>query len=61
MHKELLSNKERQMLRRFLETGEKDKHFRILKMRLVRGYPAITQDYELIKQAYGKLESSKAT
>jgi hypothetical protein len=61
VHKELLSDKERQMLKRFLETGEKDKHFRILKNRIKKGYPIISQDYQLISQAINKLDSSKAT
>jgi hypothetical protein len=58
LHKELLSDKERSMLKQFLETGEKDKHFRILKMRIKRSYPIITQDYDLISQVINKLESS---
>lgn len=58
VHKELLSDKERQMLKVFLETGEKDKHFRILKMRIKRSYPVISQDYELISQVINKLQSS---
>jgi len=58
VHKELLSDKERLMLRRFLETGEKDKHFRILKMRIKKSYPAISLDYQLISQVINKLESS---
>jgi hypothetical protein len=61
VHKDLLSDKERQMLKRFLESGEKDKHFRILKNRIKKGYPIITQDYQLISQAINKLDSSKAT
>lgn len=61
MHKDLLSDKERQMLRQYLETGEKDKHFRILKMRIKHSYPNITKDYELLSQVMTKLESSKST
>ena len=61
MHKELLSDKERQMLKQYLETGEKDKHFRILKNRIKKSYPIITNDYQLINQAMNKLDSSKAT
>ena len=49
------------MIKLFLETGEKDKHFRILKNRIKKSYHAITQDYELINQAVNKLDSSKAT
>jgi hypothetical protein len=61
VHKELLSDKERQMLRQYLETGEKDKHFRILKMRIKKSYPAISLDYQLISQVMNKLESPKST
>jgi hypothetical protein len=61
VHKELLSDKERLMLKQFLESGEKDKHFRILKMRLKKSYPAISNDYQLITQVIDKLESSKPT
>jgi GrpB-like predicted nucleotidyltransferase (UPF0157 family) len=55
LHKELFSDKERSMLKHFLETGEKQEGFRMLKMRLKRNYPAIRQDYELLKQAMYKL------
>jgi len=55
VHKELLSDKERQMLKQYLETGQKDKHFRILKMRIKKSYPAISLDYQLITQAISKL------
>jgi hypothetical protein len=58
VHKDLLSDKERMMLTRFLETGEKDKHFRILKMRIKKNYLAISQDYQLITQVMNKLEST---
>jgi hypothetical protein len=61
VHKDLLSDKERQMLRQFLATGEKDKHFRILKMRVKKSYPMITQDYQLITQVMNKLEATKPT
>ena len=59
MHKDLLSDKERKMLKQFLESGEKQEGFRMLKMRLKRNYPCISQDYELLKQVMNKLESSK--
>ena len=58
MHKELLSGKERQMLRQYLESGEKDKHFRILKTRIKKSYPAISLDYELITQIVNKPEAT---
>jgi len=49
------------MLKRYLESGEKDKHFRILKNRIKKSYPAISLDYQLITQVMDKLESSKPT
>jgi hypothetical protein len=57
MHKELLSDKERRMLIQFIQTGEKGEGFRMLKMRLKRNYFVINQDYELLRQVMGKLES----
>ena len=56
MHKELLSDKERQMLKLFLETGEKGEGFRMLKLRIKRNYPCINQDFELIRKVMDKLE-----
>ena len=56
MHKELLSDKERKMLRQYLETGEKSEGFRMLKLRIKRNYPCIIEDFELIKQVREKLE-----
>jgi hypothetical protein len=56
MHKELLSDKERKMLKLFLESGEKSEGFRMLKMRIKRNYPCIKEDFELIKQVKEKLE-----
>lgn len=55
MHKELLSDKERKMLRLFLATGEKDEGFRMLKLRIKRHYPCILVDFELIRQVKEKL------
>jgi hypothetical protein len=56
MHKELLSDKERKMLKQFLESDEKAEGFRMLKMRIKNNYPVINNDFELIKQVRGKLE-----
>jgi hypothetical protein len=61
MHKKLFSDNEGQMLKQFLETGERGEGFRMLKMRIKRSYPLITQDYELLSQVMNKLESSKST
>ena len=56
MHKELLSDKERLMLKQFLANGEKGEGFRMLKMRIKRNYPIITEDFELISQVKDKLD-----
>jgi len=55
VHKELLSDKERQMLKQYLANGEKAEGFRMLKMRIKRNYPAIAEDFELISKVKNKL------
>jgi len=55
VHKDLLSDEESQMLKKFLETGEKQESFRMLKLRLKRNYPIISQDYELLTQVMNKM------
>jgi hypothetical protein len=55
VHKELLSDKERQMLKQYLANGEKAEGFRMLKMRIKRNYPAIAEDFELISKVKDKL------
>jgi len=57
MHKELLSEKERLMLDKFLEFDEKAEGFRMLKMRIKRNYPTICKDFVLLTQAMNKLQS----
>jgi hypothetical protein len=54
MHKGILSNKEREMLKQFLENGEKGEGFRMLKLRIKRNYPCLSEDFELIKQVNSK-------
>jgi len=56
MHKELLSDKERKMLRQFLESGEKGVGFRMLKLRIKRSFPCIAEDFELISQAKERIQ-----
>lgn len=60
MHKAILSPRERTLLSKYLN-GESinDETFRMLKMRIKRNYPIITQDYQLISQLLNKLESQK--
>lgn len=38
------------MLKQFLANGEKAEGFRMLKMRIKRNYPAISDDFELISK-----------
>ena len=54
MHKQLLSERERKMLKQFLETKETTETFRMLKRRIKQNYPRLTEDYELIKKAIEK-------
>ncbi len=57
MHTRLFSERERKLLRQFLEAGEvKDETFRMLRMRIKRNYPLISEDYELIKRIKEKLK-----
>jgi hypothetical protein len=55
MHKELLSNKERQMLKLFLANGEKGEGYRMLKMRIRRNYPTIVEDFELLTKVKDRM------
>jgi hypothetical protein len=55
MHKKLLSDKERLMLKQFLANGEKAEGFRMLKMRIKRNYPTLAEDFELISKVKDKL------
>jgi hypothetical protein len=55
MHKELLSDKERQMLKQFLTNGEKGEGFRMLKMRIKKNYVCIAEDFKLIKEVKDRL------
>ncbi len=57
MHKELLSDKERQILKQFLANGEKAEGFRMLKMRIKRNYQTIAEDFELISQGNSKFSN----
>ncbi len=62
MHKAILSERERTLLTKYLDDEPiTDETFRMLKMRIKRNYPTITQDYQLISQILNKLESQKPT
>jgi len=62
MHKAILSERERILVTKYLDDEPiTDETFRMLKLRIKRNYPTITQDYQLISQLLNKLESSKST
>ncbi len=62
MHKAILSPRERTLLAKFLKDEQiTDETFRMLKLRVKRNYPLISQDYELLSQVMNKLESPKST
>jgi hypothetical protein len=56
MHKGILSDKEREMLRQFLENGGKGVGFRMLKLRIKRNYDCLSSDLELITRAKDKFQ-----
>jgi hypothetical protein len=56
MHTRIFGERERKLLKQFLDAGEvKDETFRMLKMRIKRNYPAIAEDFELISKVKDKL------
>ena len=55
MHTSILSEKERKMLEQFLENGKKGGGFRMLKLRIKRNYPCLSEDFELVRQSKEKL------
>lgn len=54
MHKAILSDKERLILKHFLETSEKLQGFRMLKLRIKRNHKRIVEDFELIRKVFEK-------
>ncbi len=55
-HKELLGNKEIQMLK-YLALTKKAKEFRMLKMRIKRNYQTISEDFELVSKAKNRFNN----
>jgi hypothetical protein len=51
MHTQLLSDREREMLTEYLKNGKKSNGLRLVKLRILRNYEAITKDYELMSKA----------
>jgi uncharacterized protein YacL len=56
MHKEILSDKERITLKKFLESGKMDD--RLLKFNIRKNCSVLTQDFNLVKKAYEKFSES---
>ncbi len=56
MHSQILTEHEREILRKFLEKGEKAKGFRLLKMRINNYQTQLCQDLNLIDQTLKKFE-----
>lgn len=54
MRNRILTDKEREMLGRFLNGENNPATFRMLKLRIKNGYVQITEDFELIKMAMEK-------
>lgn len=54
MHSQLLTEHERDMLKKFLESNEKPKGFRLLKHRIIKFHPQLHQDLNLIEKALEK-------
>jgi hypothetical protein len=59
LHKEILSDRERIMLRQFLENGQKGEGFRMLKLRIKRNCSCLSEDFDLIKKFIEKMRQEK--
>ena len=57
MRKAILTDKERQIINRYIENGEKLENFSVLVHR-VRNMQVVTADLELIKQFLAKVEGA---
>jgi len=57
MRTALFSDKEREMVEHFLETGEKREGFRVLAHRVRRGHIRIIEDFDLMTKLLIKIEA----
>jgi len=57
MRTALFSDKEREMVEHFLETGEKGEGFRVLKHRVRRDHIRIIEDFDLMTKFLIKIEA----
>jgi len=58
MRTALFSDKEREMVERFLETGEKGDGFRVLAYRVRRGQIQIREDFDLMIKLLMKIDKN---
>jgi hypothetical protein len=58
MHKGLISQKEREMLQKFLTNQPTPKNFKVLKMLIKKYYPNISQDFILLKKSFEKFQET---
>jgi hypothetical protein len=54
MHKAILSDRERLIIKHLLKTGEKLQGFRMLKLRIKQRRKRIVEDFELIQEIFEK-------
>jgi len=57
MHKQIFSEREREMIERFLSEGETSETFRTLRMLIRRNYSHISQDFILLEKVYAKIQA----
>jgi hypothetical protein len=56
MHTRILSNRERLIIKQFLEANEKPQGFRMLKTRIKQSHERIREDFELIQKVFEKIQ-----
>jgi len=54
MHKQILSEKEEEMIEQFLKGNQTPETFRMLKLRIKKNYKRLNHDFNLIEKAYKK-------
>jgi len=57
MHKQIFSEREKELLKQFLTEDKTPETFRTLRMLIKRNYDRISQDFLLLKKAYEKMTS----
>mgnify|MGYP001480195245 CR=1 FL=1 len=58
MHKELLSDAERDLLKEYLSKGKTGDNMRVLRYRINKNYAAIKNDFDLISKAKESFKQS---